>query len=160
MAKRQSGDQAFVATSSKGTTQEQTFAGALSFLRRRYSKDLTDVDLAVMGVPFDLATTNRPGARFGPQAVRAASAIMAWARPYGLSFDPRDVLSIIDTGDCVFDPFHPASVPAAIEAAAGRVVVDLPDGSEGRVVSLSVMPSSWATKSPASKDGSVLTSKS
>ncbi|HLS69264.1 MAG TPA: agmatinase [Kiloniellales bacterium] len=122
MAKRQSGDQAFVATSSKGTTQEQTFAGALSFLRRRYSKDLTDVDLAVMGVPFDLATTNRPGARFGPQAVRAASAIMAWARPYGLSFDPRDVLSIIDTGDCVFDPFHPASVPAAIEAAAGRVV--------------------------------------
>ncbi|MDF2096554.1 agmatinase [Aquibaculum arenosum] len=122
MAKRQAGDQAFVATENKGAVQEHTFAGALSFLRRRYSKDLSDVDLAVMGVPFDLATTNRPGARFGPQAVRAASAIMAWARPHGLPFDPRDLLSIVDTGDCVFDPFHPATVPDAIEAAARRVL--------------------------------------
>src|SRR5699024_10587941 len=122
MAKRQDGDQAFVATSNKGAKAEQTFAGALSFLRRRYSKDLEGVDLAVMGVPFDLATTYRPGARFGPQAVRAASAIMAWARPHGLSFDPRNVLSIVDRGDCVFDPFHPQTIPNSIEAAARQVL--------------------------------------
>jgi len=122
MAKRTSGDQAFTAEGNKGFAPEHTYAGALSFLRRRYSRDLTGVDLAVMGVPFDLATTNRPGARFGPQAVRAASAIMAWARPFGLDFDPRDVLSIVDTGDCVFDPFHPAGVPAEIESAAKRIV--------------------------------------
>lgn len=62
-----------------GTHPEPTFGGVLSFLRRKYTRDLTGVDIAVTGVPFDAATTNRPGARFGPRAIRAASARMAWA---------------------------------------------------------------------------------
>jgi hypothetical protein len=96
-------DLAFTALSNKGDIEERTYAGALSFLRRRYSKDLTDVDVAVVGVPFDLATTNRPGARFGPAAIRAASAIMAWDRPYGWDYDPRERLAIVDYGDVSFD---------------------------------------------------------
>jgi agmatinase len=48
-------------------------AGATSFLRRTYTKDLTGVDLAITGVPFDQAVTHRSGTRFGPRAIREAS---------------------------------------------------------------------------------------
>jgi agmatinase len=47
-----------------------SYAGPLSFLRCPYTRDLKGVELAVLGIPFDLATTNRPGARFGPRALR------------------------------------------------------------------------------------------
>ena len=40
---------------------ESTYAGVTSFLRRPYRKDLTNIDAAVIGIPFDTATTNRPG---------------------------------------------------------------------------------------------------
>jgi agmatinase len=59
-------DEAFTRESYTGLGFENTFGGATSFLRRRYSKDLSGVDLAVTGVPFDQAVTNRPGSRFGP----------------------------------------------------------------------------------------------
>lgn len=68
-----SGDQVFRKTDPKGRWHEMTCAAALSFLRRNYSRDLTDVDVAVMGVPFDNAVIFRPGCRLGPQAVRASS---------------------------------------------------------------------------------------
>ena len=55
----------------------QTFSGQLSFLRRAYTQDIAGADLVVSGLPFDLATTFRPGARFGPQAIRAASVQLA-----------------------------------------------------------------------------------
>jgi agmatinase len=61
----------------KGMSFENAFGGALSFMRRRYSKDLTGVDLAVTGVPFDQAVTNRPGTRLGPRAIREASTFAA-----------------------------------------------------------------------------------
>src|SRR5688572_143565 len=82
-------DNAFTAADLKGTKPEPTFAGALSFLRRRYTKDLAGVDVAVTGIPLDTATTSRPGARFGPRAIRAASAQMAWTRPYGWPLDRK-----------------------------------------------------------------------
>ena len=75
-------------------------------MRRKYTRDLTDVDVAVSGVPLDSATTNRPGTRFGPRAVRAASSQIAWARPYGWDYDPLDRLAVVDYGDCTFD-FRP-----------------------------------------------------
>ena len=74
-------DLAFTRDSPYGTRSEPTYSGALSFLRRRYGKDLEGVDLAVVGVPYDLATTNRPGTRLGPRAIRAASASLAGCRP-------------------------------------------------------------------------------
>ncbi|MDX1341165.1 MAG: agmatinase [Reinekea sp.] len=101
------GDLAFTRESNLGTQVEAMYAGATSFLRRRYSRDLTDVDVAVIGVPFDLATSNRPGARFGPRAVRAASTQLSWARPWPWRQDPFNSLNVIDYGDCVFDPGLP-----------------------------------------------------
>ena len=105
-----------------GTTAETTYAGVTSFMRRKYTRDLSGVDVAVTGVPFDTSTTNRPGARFGPRAIRSASTIMAWEKPYGMAFDPFDKLAVADVGDCLFDHGKPDSVPAAIEAHATNII--------------------------------------
>jgi agmatinase len=110
-------DQAFTRSSPYGTLAEPSYSGALSFLRRRYSKDLQGVDVAVVGVPFDLATTNRPGTRLGPRAIRAASASLAWAAPHAWDFDPCERMNIIDWGDVWFDSGQPQLAPAAIETA-------------------------------------------
>ena len=56
---------------------EAMYAGELSFARRRYSRDLTGADIAVVGVPFDLGSANRPGARLGPRAIREQSSLSA-----------------------------------------------------------------------------------
>lgn len=95
-------------------------------MRRKYSRDLDGVDLVVAGVPLDTATTNRPGARFGPRAIRAASTIMAWERPYGMDFDPFDRLAVVDYGDCYFDFGRPETVPDAIEQHASRIIDEGP----------------------------------
>ena len=47
----------------KGPAHDPTYAGALSFMRRRYSKDIAGCDAVVWGVPFDLAVSNRPRTR-------------------------------------------------------------------------------------------------
>ncbi|MED5264892.1 MAG: agmatinase, partial [Actinomycetota bacterium] len=52
------GDQAFRRENLRGRNPEMTFGGALSFLRRNYTKDLDGVDIAVTGIPFDMATSN------------------------------------------------------------------------------------------------------
>jgi len=115
-------DYAFTAQELKGAKLEPTFAGALSFLRRRYTRELAGVDVAVTGIPLDTATTNRPGARFGPRAIRAASNQLAWARPYGWRFDPLDKLAVVDYGDCSWDHGRPAEIPSTIEAHADAIV--------------------------------------
>lgn len=107
-------DLAFTRESPYGTLAEPTYSGALSFLRRRYSKDLTGVDVAVIGVPFDLATTGRPGARLGPRAIREASTMLAWAPPDAWDFDPLDRLNVQDWGDVFFDSGRPERIPEVI----------------------------------------------
>jgi agmatinase len=116
------GDQAFTRKTDRGTFSEATFAGALSFMRRRYTRDLTDVDVAVLGIPFDLAVSNRPGTRFGPRAVRAASSHLAWSRPWPWEVDPYVDLSVVDYGDCEFDSGQPLGVPDEITATARKIL--------------------------------------
>ena len=120
--RKPSNDGAFTRDDLHGTRPEPSFAGALSFLRRNYTRDLKGVDVVVTGVPFDTATTNRSGARLGPRAIRAASAVMAWERPYGMEFDPLDKLAVIDYGDCHFDWGYPEKVPDEIEAHASKII--------------------------------------
>lgn len=93
-------DQAFLKESNKGRWTENTYGGALSFLRRRYTRDLSEVDVAVTGIPFDCAVTYRPGARLGPRAIRAASVQLAELKAFPFGFDPFDTLSVVDYGDC------------------------------------------------------------
>jgi agmatinase len=99
-----------------------TYGGALSFLRRRYTRDLTGVDVAVMGVPFDSAVTYRPGCRLGPRAIRAASVQLAELKAFPFGFDLMTSLAVVDRGDVMLDPHHPETVAPAIEAAAAEVI--------------------------------------
>ena len=62
-------DHAFTREDARGLSYENAFAGTVSFLRRKYTKDLSGVDLAITGVPFDQAVTNRTGTRLGPRAL-------------------------------------------------------------------------------------------
>ncbi len=107
-------DHAFTRESTRGLSYENAFAGAPSFLRRRYTKDLSGVDLAVTGIPFDQAVTNRPGCRFGPRAIREASSLQPYDPPYGWNFDPLSEFSVIDYGDMAFDYAKTSTVPAGI----------------------------------------------
>ena len=122
MTVKKDGDFALTRDSLYGTLNEPTYAGATSFMRRKYTRDLEGADLVVTGVPLDTATTNRPGARFGPRGIRAASANIAWMRPYDTKIDPFDKLAVIDYGDCFFDFGRPETVPDAIEAHASSII--------------------------------------
>jgi agmatinase len=116
-------DRAFSGHSPHGLADKDTYAGALSFLRRPYSKDVAGADIIVSGVPFDLATTNRPGARLGPRAIRAASAQLAWGGgPWRWPFDPTERLKIVDWGDMSHDFSQPQRFPETLEAHADMLL--------------------------------------
>ncbi len=104
-------DTAFTRKGLRGLSFENAFSGAPSFLRRTYTKDLTGVDLAVTGVPFDQAVTHRPGARFGPRAIREASVLQPFDPPYGWPTNPLEEMSVIDYGDLAFDYAHTPGFP-------------------------------------------------
>mgnify|MGYP001818476589 FL=1 len=123
---KHSNDHAITRENLYGTTPEPTYAGITSFMRRKYTKDLSGVDVAVTGIPLDTATTNRPGARFGPRSIRSASSIMAWEKPFGMDFDPFDKLAVADVGDCMFDFGRPEKVPDEIEAHAFNIINEGP----------------------------------
>lgn len=109
-------DGAFTRKDLKGLSYENVFGGATSFMRRKYSKDLAGVDIAVTGIPFDQAVTNRPGARLGPRAIREASALQVNDPPYGWGLDPLSELAIVDYGDLAFDYGQTSDFPAALTA--------------------------------------------
>ncbi|AGI68305.1 agmatinase SpeB [Octadecabacter antarcticus 307] len=119
-------DLAFTRDDLKGCAFENTFGGAMSFLRRKYTKDLKGVDLCVTGIPFDQAVTNRPGTRFGPRAIREASTLQPYDPPYGWGFDPLSEFAIADYGDLAFDYANVVGTPAAIQAhIAGILEADV-----------------------------------
>jgi agmatinase len=74
----------------------------------------------VLGVPFDSGTSFRPGARFGPEAVRAGSKLL---RPYhlGLEVEPWTTLQLADAGDIAINPFDIVEAVSQIEDAANAL---------------------------------------
>lgn len=108
------GDQAFRSESTTGRGLDGTYSGALSFLRRRYTRDLSQADVAVVGIPFDLATSYRPGARLGPRAIRAGSVQLAELKAFPFGFDPFDTLAVVDWGDVYFDWGYGSEAPDVI----------------------------------------------
>ena len=115
-------DHAFTATSNTGRATDPTYAGALSFMRRRYTKNLKNVDAVVWGIPFDAAVSNRPGARFGPQAIRRASVIMDNDPQYPFHLDLFEKMAVIDYGDCRLDYGNHQKTPATIEREAAKIL--------------------------------------
>lgn len=115
-------DNAFTAKTNRGAASDPTYAGALSFMRRRFTKNLKDVDVAVLGIPFDAAVSNRPGARFGPQAIRRASAIFDNDPQYPFARDLFEEMAVIDYGDILLDYGNHQKTPALIEKEAAKII--------------------------------------
>jgi len=116
-------DQAFTRDDLKGLSFENAFGGATSFLRRKYTKDLTGVDLAITGIPFDQAVTHRTGTRFGPRAIREASTLQPYDPPHGWQgFDPLSKFAIIDYGDMAFDYAKVADFPDTLTDHARKIL--------------------------------------
>lgn len=105
-----------------GTHVEMPYSGLRTFLRRRPSLDLAGVDMGVFGVPFDLATSGRSGARLGPSALREASTQLAWGEVWPWGFDPFDRLSAVDCGDVPFRRGQSDQMYAAAETFARRII--------------------------------------
>jgi agmatinase len=96
---------------------------------------LQGADVAIVGAPFDLGTSYRPGTRFGPRAIRAAEDVGApSARPHmELGIDPFDALKIVDYGDCELGPrieqCH-AGLQEAVSAVLGAGAVPIVLGGD------------------------------
>jgi len=102
------------------------FAGPATFARLPRRDQVDRVDIAVLGVPFDAGTTYRPGARFGPTAIREASRLL---RPYHpvLDVSPFEAVQVADCGDVAANPF---SIPEALAATERAATELLQDGSQ------------------------------
>lgn len=104
------GDQAFDHDSLHGTETEMPFSGSRSFMRRRLTRDLAGVDYAVMGIPYDLSTSGRPGTRLGPEALRRVTSQLSWGAVWPWDFDPFDRLAVVDYGDVFYQRGQPAEM--------------------------------------------------
>src|SRR3954469_20886953 len=96
------------------------FAGLRTFPRLPTLEQAGRADIAVLGAPFDGATTFRAGARYGPSAIREASLLL---RPYneGLDVSPFAELQVVDAGDASPPPVGVERAHRAICEAAGEL---------------------------------------
>ena len=106
-------------------TDYSLYSNSMSFLRRPYVKNpvSVDADVVVLGVPLDMATSGRPGARMGPDAIRRASVNLAWeGKKFPWDFNVFDKLKVIDAGDLVFDCGDAEDFTYRLEAATSEIL--------------------------------------
>ena len=86
-------------------TQIPRYCGISTFARLNLLDDKTNCDIAVVGIPFDSGVTFRPGARFGPESIRANSRLL---RNYSINHlkSPFNDKIIYDAGDLATNPFN------------------------------------------------------
>jgi len=96
------------------------YVGPATFARLPRLDQVSFADVAVLGVPFDSGVSYRPGARFGPEAVRAGSKLL---RPYhpGLDVTPWQRLQVVDAGDVSANPFDIEEAVAEIQRSAAQL---------------------------------------
>ncbi|MGI8713313.1 MAG: agmatinase [Solirubrobacteraceae bacterium] len=103
--------------------EKPDYAGLLSFCGLPYTEDpaeLAGVDVAIVGAPLDELVSERPGTRWGPRAIRAASAIPG---PHlQARIDPFLALRAVDFGDAAVIPADPVRSHLAIAETVGEVV--------------------------------------
>jgi agmatinase len=110
--------------------QVPRFAGPATYARLPRLDQVDRCDVAIVGVPFDGGVTYRPGARFGPAAIRAGSRLMRGYHP-GLDVQPFASQQVADAGDIACTPFDIAEAIVQIEAGARELL-----GSSGAFVAL------------------------
>jgi agmatinase len=106
------------------------FAGPPTFALLPRRDEVSRCDVAVVGVPFDSGTSYRPGARFGPAAVRQGSRLLRPWHP-GLEVAPFGAQQVADAGDIACNPFDIKEAVDQIEAAAGALL-----GEAGRLLAI------------------------
>lgn len=98
----------------------QSYEGIPTFWRSEQTRNLDNADIVVMGIPFDVSVSNRPGARFGARAIREQSlhqgTVGIGNHPYPWGYDVRDKFKMIDYGDVTFK-VNENSIPNMIEQA-------------------------------------------
>jgi agmatinase len=99
------------------------FAGPETFARLPRLDQVDRAGVAVLGVPFDSGVSYRPGARFGPQGIRAGSKLLRPHHP-ALDVDPWDALQVADAGDVTVNPFDLLAAIGQVEAAARALLAD------------------------------------
>lgn len=97
------------------------FSGPATFARLPSVTEFPDADVVVLGVPFDTGVSYRPGARFGPQAIRAGSRLLRAYNP-ALGVQPFADQQVVDAGDVVCNPFDIIQSIEAIDRAASEFV--------------------------------------
>ncbi|TYB48024.1 agmatinase [Actinomadura chibensis] len=91
------------------------FAGPATFARLPARADVPRHDVAIVGVPFDAGVSYRPGARFGPAAVRQGSRLL---KPYNPALDvlPFKSMQVVDAGDISCNPFDIGAAITHVES--------------------------------------------
>jgi agmatinase len=97
------------------------YAGPDTFARLPRLDDVGRAAVAILGVPFDSGVSYRPGARFGPQAIRAGSKLLRPYHPW-LGVQPWDVHQVADAGDVAANPFSIEEAITQIAEAARAVL--------------------------------------
>ena len=105
-------------------TKVPRYAGASTFARLPELRDVDRCDVAILGVPFDGGVSYRPGARFGPMAIRQSSRLLRPQYHPQLEVQPFAVLQAADAGDVACNPFSIDESLVAIEARAGELLGD------------------------------------
>lgn len=106
-------------------TDYSLYSNAMTFLRQPYMRDplKTEADVVVLGVPLDMATSGRPGARMGPDAIRRASVNLAWeGKKFPWDFNLFKRINLVDAGDLVFDCGDAEDFTYRLEAATSAIL--------------------------------------
>ena len=104
-----------------GGNEMPRFGGPATMMRLPAQADAAGLDACFIGVPFDIGTSNRAGARFGPRQIRAESSLL---RPYNMATRaaPFDSLRVADVGDVAINTFNLGASIAIIEAAFDEIL--------------------------------------
>jgi agmatinase len=101
--------------------QVPRFAGPATFARLPTLEAMGRCDVAILGIPFDSGVTYRPGARFGPSAIRQGSRLLRGYHP-GLDVEPFFLQQVVDAGDVACTPFDIEEALAQIQDGVSQVL--------------------------------------
>jgi agmatinase len=102
------------------------YAGPSTFCRLPELRDVPYCDVAVLGIPFDSGTSYRPGARFGPQAIRQASRHLRTNFHPQYDTEPFKTIQVADAGDVACNPYNIEEAIAQIEQTADELYQQTP----------------------------------
>ncbi|MCV7179414.1 agmatinase [Mycolicibacterium sphagni] len=106
------------------STQVPRYAGRGTFARIADIHEVSDYDIAVVGLPFDGGTSYRPGARFGPMAVRQAARTLRPGYHVEFGVAPLEQVQIVDAGDVTITPFDIPEACRQIETGMREIIGD------------------------------------